>query len=379
MKKRMIAVLCISILLMTPIINGVSAANVFLTSDNLFAQQGEEVKMLNEIKKYIEEDSNGQITATVDPEAPGPAEGDRLMSSSSDVGVNIAFPCAGNLYELAKYSSKVDKQVIFVNVGNIDLNNQDLLRRAWDDNWSYEEFASVKNPGNLLKTAGISIIQPTQEYPHNTDSDGDMYYSDSEKNKYIADQIISAVNSYSSSDKTLDSSLINEHQLNVSTVGKLSSAIAGTVGNPTEENYGEYTNAQAMYLLASYIAGEGLKTPQEYKAPDNPQNYSINTEGTYSYTDYMGMAEEVVKYMNDNGQAPDFIEYDGAQIGYYDLLYNFASLTIDDTDKSHMDLPKTMDFKTENNNTLLIISIPILIAIAIVLLIVGIKRRNRRY
>ena len=160
--KKLSVFLILTILILAPSISAVSATTVFLTSDSIFGQQGEEVKMMNEIKNYIESDSNGDITVIVDSQSPAPGEGTRAMESDTDVSVNIAFADAANYYELARYSSQVSKQVIVVNVGSLDLNNLSNLRRAWDDNWSSESFLSIKNPGQFLSEAGISTIHPSQ-------------------------------------------------------------------------------------------------------------------------------------------------------------------------------------------------------------------------
>ena len=209
----------------------------------------------------------------------------------------MLIPDAANYYELARYSSQVSKQVIVVNVGSLDLNNLSNLRRAWDDNWSSESFLSIKNPGQFLSEAGISTIQPAQAYPDKTDSSGDIYYSDSQVNKYIADQIIEDVNSYDSSSKTLNNDYVVRGQLNVSTIGDISQDIlfAQQTGQ-LKDSYSSYTTPQALYLLSSYLAGSSLESPKEYKAPDNPQNYSTGTNSSYSIYDYEAMAEEMQIY-----------------------------------------------------------------------------------
>ena len=64
--KKLSVFLILTILILALSISAVSATTVFLTSDSIFGQQGEEVKMMNEIKNYIESDSNGDITVIVD-------------------------------------------------------------------------------------------------------------------------------------------------------------------------------------------------------------------------------------------------------------------------------------------------------------------------
>lgn len=378
MNKKIICILFLTILLFAPLINGVSATSVFLTSDNIFGQKGEEVKMLNEIKKYIEEESNEQITVTVDPNAPGPSEGTRAMESSEDVKVNLAYACAGNLYELTKYSSKVENKVIFVNVGSLNVNETDLLRRAWDDNWSYEQFASISNLSQFLSDGGVSVIQPAIDNKDKTDSNGDLYQSDSTVNKYIANQIISSIES-SSDSKTLNTALVNEHELNVSVVGSISKTVLNNPQRDVNETIGDYSSSQTLYLLSTYLYGTPLKDPKEFKLPDNPLNESYNTDSNYKLSDYEKMAKIVVNYMDEHGQAPNYIEYEGAKISYNDLLYNFALLSQNTTDQSHMNLPTSQDF-AKSNDSIINQLIPLIVALIVIvpLTFVIIKRRQKR-
>lgn len=372
-------ILVITLIILAPTISAVSATTVFLTSDSVFSQKGEEVKMLTEIKHYIEEDSNGEINATVDPNSPAPGEGTRAMNSDTDVSVFFAFADAANFYEMAKYSTKVNKQVMYVNLGSLNLDNTSNLRRAWDDNWSDESFESIKNPGEFLRYAGINLIQPVQKYPDDTDENKDMYHSNSTVNKYIADQIIYNIENDNSSDDQLRTDLVINNNLKVSTIGNISKSIESSKNfGKIEERYGSYTTPQALYLLSAYLSGDGLNTPKNYEAPDNPQNYSIGTKNSYTIYDYEYMAQKVVDYMDKNGKAPNYIEYDGAKIGYNDLLYNFAILTDDDQNAGTMNLPKSSEFKSFNDMDIVYTAIPIFVVIAIILLFIGFRRKNKR-
>lgn len=376
--KKISIIIILLIIIFTPTINAVNTTTVFLTSDSVFGQKGEEVKMLNEIKKYIEEDSDGEITAIVDPDSPSPSEGTRAMESDTDVSVCFAFADAANFNELAKYSTKVNKQVMFVNLGSLNLDNISKLRRAWDDNWSDESFMSLRNPGEFLRYSGVNIIQPVQSIDGITDEDGDMYYSDNKANKYIADQIIYNIRYDNSVDDTLRSDLIIKNNLKISTIGDISKGIelSQSLGH-LDKSYNNYTTPQTLYLLSSYLAGDGLNTPKDYKAPDNPQNYSIGAKSSYSIYEYEAMAEEVTDYMDKNNKAPDYINYNGAKIGYNDLLYNFALLTDDDQNSDTMNLPRTSDFKSFNDMNLIFFAIPILVLIGIILLFIGVKRKGK--
>ena len=89
------------------------------------------------------------------------------------------------------------------------------------------------------------------------------------------------------------------------------------------------------------------------------------------------MADIVVDYMNEHGQAPDYIEYEGAVIGYYDLVYNFALLTQDDTDSSHMNFEPESKFNKFHDNGLLGL-LPIGILIVLIVIIALIIRKIRK-
>ena len=278
------------------------------------------------------------------------------MAARCDVAVTIAGACAGNLVDLADYSSKVSKKVIYVNAGTLDLNTINFLRRSYDDNWSHYTFASVKSPGKFLNDAGISLIQPAQEYPNDCYKGIIAYDSDS-VNEYIANEIINAVYAGTSENKQVDTDLIVYHKLDPKYLAEDSKKIVVGHGSDMQESYGSYTTPQLLYMSA----------------------------GEYSFNDYYNMADIVVDYMNEHGKAPDSINYEGATIGYYDLVYNFALLTEDDTSASTMNFPSEMEFHKYYSDFLFeILPIGIIIIIIIVILLIvrtiikRIKRRIRR-
>jgi hypothetical protein len=65
------------------------------------------------------------------------------------------------------------------------------------------------------------------------------------------------------------------------------------------------------------------------------------------------MAGMVKNYMDQNGRAPDSIEYEGAHVSYYDLVYNFAKITQNHTDAKHMGFDKEYHFDRVNDSFLL--------------------------
>jgi hypothetical protein len=235
-----------------------------------------------------------------------------------------------------------------------------------------------------LNDAGISLIQPAIEYPDECHK-GIIKADSDEVNEYIANEIINAIYSGTSDNRQLDTDLIVNHKMDPKYLAQDSKLIVEGHGSDMKESYGSYSTQQLLYMSSSYIAGYSLEVPPYFEAPDNPQKHSIFNRWRYSFNDYCKMADIVVDYMNEHGKAPDSINYEGATIGYYDLVYNFALLTEDDTSASTMDFPSKMEFHKYYDSllfTLLPIAI-LLVALIVVLLIIrkiirSIKRRIRR-
>ena len=378
--KKIIPILLLSLIILCPIIaESADATTVFLTSDNLHEHDADFAR-LNDIKERIESKTNGDIIVVVDDSASNPGEGTRVMAARCDVAVTIAGACAGNLVDLADYSTKVSKKIIYVNAGTLDLYTINFLRRSYDDNWSHYTFASVQNPGKFLNDAGITLIQPAQIYP-NECYKGIIAYDSDNVNEYIANEIIKAVYSGIDENKQLDTDLIVYHKLDPKYLAEDSRKIVEGHGSDMQESYGSYTTPQLLYMSASYIDGYSLEVPKSFEAPDNPQKYSSFTKDEYSFNDYYNMADIVVDYMNENGKAPDSISYEGATIGYYDLIYNFALLTEDDTSASNMNFPSEMEFHKYYSNFLfeiLPIGIIIIVIIVVLLIVRSIRKRIKR-
>ena len=142
--------------------------------------------------------------------------------------------------------------------------------------------------------------------------------------------------------------------------------------------YGNYTAPQLLYQTSSYLNGNGLDIPKSFDEPENPLGVSLFQKETYSINDYIKMAEIVRAYMDQNGRAPDSIEYQGAHIGYYDLVYNFAKITQNHTDAEHMGFENEYHFDMVNDSILLHI-VPFVGIILILLLAYIAYSRFRRY
>ena len=181
--KKQIAIILMILLISAPIIQGVSASKTaFITSDNIVDKETD-TDMLNSIKQYIEEISNGEIQVIVDNQAPSPGEGWRSIAVTSDVSINIAASDAANYIQLASAAATGSKQIIFINIGDYDLDNHsNFLRRAWDDNYSNESLAGLRDPGTLLINSGIQYIQLAKDYPQNVGDNGILEKYDEENN-----------------------------------------------------------------------------------------------------------------------------------------------------------------------------------------------------
>ena len=209
MKKQIIIILLI-FLLFASFIGQVSATTtIFLTSDNVMGNN-DEVIMLNSIKKYIEEYSNGNIKVIVDSKSPSPGEASRAMESSADVNVDFAAADPGNFLILAKYTVNTGKQTIFVNTGDFDLDTANSLRRAWDDNYSSTIFAGVNSPGKYLNESGVTYIQPLKAYP-DVAHKGHLAQNNEDVNKYIAKKIVNSIGN--SNSKYYDNDLVIDQEL----------------------------------------------------------------------------------------------------------------------------------------------------------------------
>ena len=256
--KKQIAIIILAILLLASVIQDVSATTtVFLTSDNIMGTD-DDLNMLNSIKTYIEQISNGEINVIVDSQSPGPGEGTRAIEADSNVSVVLAAVDPGNFLVLSKYStSTTDKQLIFVNTGDYDLDNENSLRRAWDDNYSKTIFAGINNPGTFLKDAGISYIQPLKEYP-DAGSDGIINQNNDDVNKYIAQEIVNDINNYDNT-KKYGNNLVITHKLDPSNMAHASESLLKSNDSEMNGTYNSYSASQLLYLTSSYLNRNGLE------------------------------------------------------------------------------------------------------------------------
>ena len=136
-------------------------------------------------------------------------------------------------------------------------------------------------------------------------------------------------------------------------MAKASKALVNSNDTEFKGKYGAYTGPQLLYQTSSYLNGDGIDIPKTYDEPENPMGISFMVKDTYSVYDYFQMGGIVKQYMDENGRAPDSIEYEGAHISYYDLLYNFAKITQNHTDAKHMNFESEYHFDKVNDSILL--------------------------
>lgn len=376
--KKQIAILILALLIIAPMVQGVTASKtVFITADNI-VDHDTDIDMLNSIKKYIEEISGGELQVIVDNQAPSPGEGYRAIQVTSDVSICLAACDAGNYMQLATSTKDSPKQIILVNTGDYDLDNHsNYLRRAWDDNYSNETFMGIRDPGTFLKNDGIYYIQPLKQFPDNG-RNGYIDRFDEKMNEQIAKEVVDIVNAHGNDTKVYSDNLIVTNKISPSAMANSSKALLSS--NDTEMNgtYGNYTAAQLLYQTSSYLNGNGLDIPKAIDGPENPLGISFLVKDTYSIYDYMSMAGIVRNYMDENGRAPDSIEYNGAHISYYDLLYNFAKITQNHTDAKHMGFNQEYHFD-KVNDSILLKAFPFVAILFVLFIAYTLYKRIRRF
>lgn len=351
--KKQIAILLLALLIVSPMVQGVSASKtVFITSDNII-DHDTDINMLNSIKKYIEEISGGELQVIVDNQAPGSGEENRAIQVTSDVSICLSKCDAGHYLFLADSTKDTPKQIVLVNVAEYDLDNHsNYLRRAWTDNYSNETFMGMHDPGTFLKNDGIYYVQPLKKFPDNG-KDGILNRYDEKMNEQIAREIVDIVNKHGNDTKVYSDNLLVTNKISPSAMANSSKIFLNSNDTNMNGTYGNYTAAQLLYQTSSYIYGNGLDIPKTLAGPAKPMGISFMVRDTYSIDDYRNMAGIVKTFMDGNGKAPDSIEYNGAHISYYDLLYNFAKITQNHTDAKHMNFEPEYQFDKVNDSFLL--------------------------
>lgn len=244
--KKEIAILIMAILIVAPLVQDVAASKtVFLTSDSIM-DHDTNVKILNSIKSHIEEISGGELQVIIDNEAPAPGEGWRAISVTSDVSICLAASDAGNYLQLGEGTANSDKQIVFINTGDYDLDNHsNYLRRAWDDNYSNETLAGMRDPGTFLKNAGIYYIQPLKEFPNIGDK-GNLDKYDEEANKQIAQEIVDIINNHGNDTKVLSEDLVVRNHISPRGMANASKMLVESGDKEMKGPYGSYSSPQLL-------------------------------------------------------------------------------------------------------------------------------------
>lgn len=375
--RKKIAILIMALLLIAPVIQDVTATKtVFITTDNI-VDRDFDVGLITSIKNYVQELSGGELQVVIDNQAPAAGEGYRSIAVTSDVSIDLAASDAGNYLQLANYSANSDKQIVFVNIGDYDLDNSsNYLRRAWDDNYTNESFAGVHDPGTLLRNSGIFYVQPAKEFPDNY-KDGILDNYNDEMTKQVAQEIVDIINTHDNDTKVFSDDLVVKNKISPKGMADACKELINSDDKEFKGSFGAYTAPQLLYQTSSYLNGNGLDIPKTYKEPENPMGISFLTKDTYTISDYFKMGGIVRNYMDEHGQAPDSIEYEGAHIGYYDLLYNFAKITQNHTDTAHMGFENEYHFDRVNDSFLLH-AFPFIAILFILFLVYLFYKRIRR-
>lgn len=325
-------------------ISSVSAVDVFLTSDCI-SDKKTDVKNLKSIKGYINNGTlKGKANVTVDKEAPKPGEGERAISKSkkNGVAVYLAANCPGTMRAVAKKAKTTNKAIIYVNVGKLNLKKTNVLRRAWDDNFSEMEFAGIKTPYKFLRKAGVWVIQPNVNCKYGTQE---------QKNKYIADQISKIIKDHlgtsltSTSGRYYNEKLILKHKVSPKTVAYISNAIYKTnkakkrIGN----KYYGYSTPRYLLMVSAYMNG-AIPIPSSIKSPKN-SHVKSTFSGTINKDSLRSMSAKVYRFIKKYKRAPSYLSFNGRIIGYKDLLLMYSKITKSHTSKSKMVLPKYYNFK----------------------------------
>jgi hypothetical protein len=234
----------------------------------------------------------------------------------------------------------------------------------------------IHDPGTFLKNSGTYYIQPIKEYPNNG-KNGYLDRYDEEMNKKIAQEIVDIVNKHGNNTKILSDNLIVHNTISPGVMANSSKELINSNDTGMEGTYGNYTAPQLLYQTSSYLNGNGLDIPRSFEGPEKPLGISFLEKDKYSIYDYMKMAGIVRNYMDEHGKAPDSIEYGGAHISYYDLVYNFAMITQNHTDAKHMGFDHDYSFHKVNDSMLLHVLPFVLIISILILAYLGYKRIRR--
>ena len=308
---------------------------IYITSDD-FISESTDKEMLNNIKKAI----SGSANVIIDENSPKPGEAPRTVKNApGGIAAYIAAADPGSMADLVngikKGYLKADAQklngIVFINYGNVNLENTSYMPRSYDDNYSNPLFAGLYSPASFLEDAGIGLIQPnigTSSQQEETDK--------------IAAGLIDAA--YSSNKNQLNSNynsgLIGTHQIDPENVAYASQSVLK--GKNPEMGYSKW-----MYLASQYVSGYPIKNNDEKFSKSNLSGDSTYF-GVLTIDEYRTTGKTVSEYMESNKTVPKSIKVEGKTLRKPDLEYIFARLTYDHTSRQNMTFPKYIFINRSN-------------------------------
>ncbi len=314
-------------LLSTPLLNGANSnlPLIYISTDKL-VNENTDIEMLNKIKNAIGSSAN----VVIDEKSPNPGEAPRaIQNTPRGIAAFIAAADPGSLNEIVygvnKGYLKDDAQkldgIVFINYGNVDLENTSYLPRAYDDDYSTPYFAGLYQPGAFLNSSGIILIQPKV----GTNSE------EEEINK-IARELVNAANNKSTLNTNYNTGLIAIHQINPEKVAYGSQNVL----NDKDPDMGY---AKWMYLVSTYVSGYPIKNSDEnFRGSSTPGNSTYF--GVLTIEEYREVGKAVSQYMEANKTVPESIVANGKTLKKNDMEYIFAKLTYDNIGSDNMTFPK---------------------------------------
>lgn len=300
---------------------------IYISSDKLINDNADK-ELLNKIKIAI----NGSANVIIDDKSPHPGEAPRaIQNTPKGIAAFIAAADPGSLNEIVYGVNKGylmnDAQklngIVFINYGDVDLENTSYLPRAYDDDYSTPYFAGLYQPGVFLNSSGIILIQPKV----GTNSQAE------EINK-IATELVNAANNPNQNtlNPNYNTGLIAVHQINPEKVANGSQSVL----NNKDPDMGY---AKWMYLVSQYVSGYPIKnSDQNFSGSSVPGNSTYF--GVLTIEEYRDIGKVVSQNMEANKTVPESIVVDGKTLKKQDVEYIFAKLTYDNIGSENMTFPK---------------------------------------
>ena len=277
----------------------------------------------------------------IDPQSPNPFEASRIPKYAAEhkqnnsitgkcVALYIAYYCSGTTYDLVegtqgylkKYTDLLDG-LCFAYYGDIQVNESDFIRRAWDDNFSDERFAGLYYPYKYMTEGGLGFIQAKKNGANRTQmiktiAEGVLEYAQtankihvtsnhSELKKYIAWHDFSPV------ELAIDANnLLN--------------------GKATNLDLSKW-----IYHTSQYIGAQPIRnTIKNITLPITYIESSFNDSFSLTRLDYRAVINQIREYIEENDAAPAHITYNDKLININDYCYMLANIISKHTNKTNV-------------------------------------------